>query len=257
VIGMNELLLDTQLSDEQRECAEQVARSGEAMMAIINDVLDVSKIEAGQFALHLSDFSLRATIEQVCALARMEAHAKGIKLALQIDPGVPQTVSGDSGRLRQVLLNLVANAVKFTEAGTVIVHVTATPRLDDTVAVRCEIVDTGIGIDPLILDRMFEPFTQADASTTRNYGGTGLGLAIARELTGLMGGTIGAESEPGRGSTFWLELDLGPPVAHDGEPAPPREVKARAARLGPTAPLVLVAEDSPVNQIVAARALER
>jgi len=226
VIGMNELLLDTQLSDEQRECAEQVARSGEAMMAIINDVLDVSKIEAGQFALHVSDFSMRETIEQICAVARMEAHAKGIKLALQIDPGVPQTMSGDSGRLRQVLLNLVANAVKFTEAGVVIVRVTATPRLDDTVAVRCEIVDTGIGIDPLILDRMFEPFTQADASTTRNYGGTGLGLAIARELTGLMGGTIGAESEPGRGSTFWFELDLDPPVAHDGEPAPPREVTA-------------------------------
>jgi signal transduction histidine kinase len=232
VIGMNELLLDTELSDEQRECAEQVARSGEAMMAIINDVLDVSKIEAGQFALHLSDFSLRETIERVCAVAGMDAHAKGIKLALQIDPGVPQTVSGDNGRLRQVLLNLVVNAVKFTEAGTVIVRVTATPRLDDTVAVRCEIVDTGIGIDPLILDRMFEPFTQADGSTTRNYGGTGLGLAIARELTGLMGGTIGAESEPGHGSTFWLELDLGPPVAHDGEPAPSHEVKVRDATFG-------------------------
>jgi PAS domain S-box-containing protein len=257
VIGMNELLLDTELSDEQREYAEQVARSSEQMMAIINDILDVSKIEAGQFALHLSDFSLRATIEQICAVARMEAHAKGIELVLQIDPAVPQTVSGDSGRLRQVLLNLVANAVKFTEAGTVVVRVNPIPGRDHTSAIRCEIADTGIGIDPLILDRMFEPFTQADVSTTRNYGGTGLGLAIAKELVELMGGTIGADSEPGRGSTFWFELDLAPPVARDGAPAPLREVKAPAVRLGPTAPLVLVAEDSPVNQIVAVRALER
>jgi CheY-like chemotaxis protein len=166
-------------------------------------------------------------------------------------------VSGDSGRLRQVLLNLVVNAVKFTEAGTVSVRVNPIPGRDNTPAIRCEVADTGIGIDPLILGRMFEPFTQADVSTTRKYGGNGLGLAIAKELVELMGGTIGAESEPGRGSTFWLELDLGPPVAHDGEPAPPREVKAPAVRLGPTAPLVLVAEDSPVNQIVAVRALER
>jgi CheY-like chemotaxis protein len=188
----------------------------------------------------------------------VEANAKGIELELQLDPGVPSTARGDGGRFRQVLLNLVANAVKFTHAGAVTVRVDAMRKRGGATTVRCEVADTGIGIDPLILDRMFEPFTQADASTTRQYGGTGLGLAIARELADLMGGTIGAESKPGVGSTFWFELDLSDPLgADDRVPAPPRAVEHSALPLGPTAPLVLVAEDSPVNQIVAVRALER
>ena len=257
VIGMNELLLDTELTEEQRAYAAQVARSGEQMMTIINDVLDVAKIEAGQLELDVADFAVRETIEQACAVASFEAQAKGLTLAVQFAGEVPRCARGDGRRLRQALLNLASNAVKFTAEGSVAVRVGATPRPNGDTRLRVEIADTGIGIDPATLDRMFEPFTQADASTTRSYGGTGLGLAIARELIELMGGTIGAESEPGRGSTFWLELDLGAPVTGDGAPAHPREPRGAPARLGPAAPLVLVAEDSPVNQIVAVRALER
>ena len=195
VIGMNELLLDTDLTAEQRSYAEQVARSGEHMMTIISDVLDVSKIEAGRLELAVTDFALRDTIEQACAVARVEATTKGVELELRVDPAVPSSVRGDGGRLRQILLNLVTNAVKFTAAGTVTVGVDASRKHGGATTVRFEVADTGIGIDPLILDRIFEPFTQADASTTRQYGGTGLGLAIARELADLMAGTIGAESD--------------------------------------------------------------
>jgi PAS domain S-box-containing protein len=257
VIGMNELLLETELSDEQRAYADQVARSGEQMMMIINDVLDVSKIEAGQLELDVTDFALPEVVEQACAVARSEAQAKGLALGLHFAKAVPERARGDGRRLRQAVLNLVANAVKFTAEGSVDVRVTAAPRPGGVARIRVEIADTGIGIAPDALDRMFEPFTQADASTTRPYGGTGLGLAISRELIDLMGGTIGAESEPGRGSTFWLELDLSAPLTGDGPPAHSNEPKTVPARLGSAAPLVLVAEDSPVNQIVAVRALER
>jgi CheY-like chemotaxis protein len=188
---------------------------------------------------------------------RLEAKAKDIELGLRIDPNLPRIVCGDAGRLRQVLLNLLVNAVKFTAAGTVLVRVHAKPGQGDATTVRCEVADTGIGIDAQILDRMFDLFTQADTSATRKYGGTGLGLAIARELIHLMGGTIGAQSEPGRGSTFWFQLDLSPPLGSGAVPRSPREETAAARQLGATAPLVLVAEDSPVNQIVAVRALER
>jgi PAS domain S-box-containing protein len=212
VIGMNDLLLDTDLDDEQRSYAEQVARSGDQMMAIINDILDLSKIEAGQFELDIADFDLREAIGQACAAAGFEAHAKGLLLTVQFDDQVPAGVRGDGRRLHQILLNLVANAVKFTAEGSVTVSVTSNPESGDGTMVRIDVADTGIGIDPRALNRMFEPFTQADASTTRNYGGTGLGLAIARELAERMGGRIGASSEPGRGSCFWFELPLAPPA---------------------------------------------
>jgi PAS domain S-box-containing protein len=210
VIGMNELLLDTALDEEQRSYAEQVARSGEQMMAIINDILDLSKIEAGQFELDIADFDLCDTIEQASAAASFEARAKGLALEVRFSEEVPSQARGDSRRLHQILMNLVANAVKFTAHGSVVVAVTSRPGVGDDALVRVQVSDTGIGIDPKSLERMFEPFTQADASTTRNYGGTGLGLAIARELVQRMGGTIGATSEPDRGSTFWFELPLEP-----------------------------------------------
>jgi PAS domain S-box-containing protein len=266
VIGMNELLLDTGLSSEQRGYAEQVSRSGEQMLRIINDILDISKIETGQLELDLTDVALHDTIEHACAVAGIEANAKGLDFDVVIDPDVPKHVRADSGRLRQIILNLVANAVKFTATGGVTVRASVANATDNAATIRVAVTDSGIGIDPTALDTMFEPFTQADSSTTRTFGGTGLGLAIARELTDLMSGTIGAESEPGRGSTFWFEvtLPLAAPQAGSngatGTPKPaaaPRAPGTAAAPLGPDSPIVLVAEDTPVNQIVAIRALQR
>ena len=257
VLGINELLLDTQLSDVQREYAEQVARSGDDMMMIINDILDVSKIEAGQLELDLCDFALHETLNQACAVARLEAESKGLALELLIAEDVPLRAHGDDCRLRQVLRNLLSNAVKFTSAGAIAVRASGQRQALGGTRLRIEIVDPGIGIDPTTLEHMFEPFTQADTSTTRLYGGTGLGLAIARDLVNLMGGTIGADSKPGQGSIFWFELRLGAGAVVDAAPAPLRAIKAAASRLDSTAPLVLIAEDNPVNQIVAVRAVER
>jgi PAS domain S-box-containing protein len=257
VIGMNELLLDTTLSDEQREYALQVSRSGEQMLLLINDILDISKLEAGSFELDVVDFDLHTTIEETCSLVGVQAIAKGLRFAVRIAPEVPRRMRGDGRRLRQVLLNLVSNAVKFTKEGEVSVAVRATPKSDGGATIRVEVADSGIGIDPASLERMFEPFTQADASTTRNYGGTGLGLSIARELVTLMGGTITAESESGRGSKFAFELGFAPALAVDQPPERASEARGATTVLWLTPPLVLVAEDSPINQIVAVRALER
>jgi PAS domain S-box-containing protein len=258
VLGMTELLLDMGLTEAQRECAEQVTRSGEQMLSLINDILDISKIETGHLELELADFELDETVKETCSVAGALARAKGLRLDLEIGAGVPPRVRGDGRRLGQILLNLVSNAVKFTATGAITVRVHAQPGPQASTAIRVEVADSGIGIDPANLERMFEPFTQADVSTTRQYGGTGLGLAIARELVELMSGTIGAESEPGRGSTFWFEVVLAAAEASAQVPAASPEANPGGAApswLNP--PLVLVAEDSQINQIVAARSLER
>jgi CheY-like chemotaxis protein len=245
------------LTDAQRECAEQISRSGEQMLSIINDILDISKIETGHLELDIADFDLRQAIEQTCALAREQARLKGLRLELRIAPEIPARVRGDSRRVHQVLLNLVTNAIKFTDEGSVTVSADAgTIDAKDGIPLRIAVRDTGIGIAAESVQRMFEPFTQADVSTTRIYGGTGLGLAIARELVELMGGTISAESAPGEGSCFWFELLLGRP-ADDKAPTALRNAAGAEALAWATPPLVLVAEDSQVNQIVAARSLER
>jgi len=262
VIGMNDLLLMTALDDEQRTFAEQVARSSQQMMAIISDILDIAKIEQGTIKLELADFDLHDTIEQACVASRLDAEAKGLTLDVQVTRDLPGWVYGDGGRVRQVLLNLVQNAVKFTDKGSVNVHVGPSPETSSRV--RFEVRDTGIGIDPDSLERMFEPFMQADVSMTRDYGGNGLGLAISRELVERMGGTIGAASQPGRGSTFWFELDL-PQASQPGAASPdwpcgaapaPALGAAESASL-PVEPLVLVADDNPINRDITIHLLER
>ena len=203
VLGMADLLLDTPLDDEQRSFAETVRSSGGALLSIINDILDFSKIEAGKLDLDPTNFDVREAIGDTCDLLARRAHERGIELLVQISDDVPQCVKGDEGRLRQVLTNLVGNAVKFTHEGEVVVTVTV-----ETGGLRVAVRDTGIGIDPEILDGLFDSFSQADSSTTRRYGGTGLGLAISRQLVEMMGGRIGAESAPGQGSTFWFTVRM-------------------------------------------------
>ncbi|HUB75859.1 MAG TPA: ATP-binding protein [Solirubrobacteraceae bacterium] len=251
VIGMTEMLLGMDLTADQRECAQYIAGSGEQMLAIINDILDISKIETGRLQLDVTDFDLFETIERSCTAPGMEAAAKGLELRIEIAPELPRHVRGDGRRLHQILLNLIANAVKFTDRGSVTVAVAPTGR-----QVRFAVTDTGIGIAEGELSKMFDPFTQADASTSRLYGGTGLGLAIARELVELMGGTIGAESAAGAGSTFWFAIDLPPARASAGDPAPAPAAASTSSSWG-RRPSVLVADDSPINQLVAQRALER
>ncbi len=206
VIGMTGLLLDTDLSDEQREYAETIRASGESLLTIINDILDFSKIEAGKLELERSTFEISRVAHEVSELLQPRARDKGLEMAVRIAPTVPSLCVGDAGRIRQVLLNLVGNAVKFTEAGHVLVEIRPHPEAPGEILF--EVSDTGVGIPPEKQQNIFEKFTQADASTTRRYGGTGLGLAISQQLITLMGGDIGVRSEQGHGSTFWFTLPL-------------------------------------------------
>ena len=208
IIGMAELLMQTNLADEQLRFARTIQGSGESLLAIINDILDFSKIEAGKLELEIIPFDLQILIEDVAHLFASRSQVKGIELAVLIPEGTDIFLKGDSTRLRQVLTNLVGNAVKFTEQGEIIVRASTTTRDDNRVTLKVAVVDTGIGISPEARQRLFEPFSQADGSTTRRYGGTGLGLAISRELISLMGGVLEGESEEGKGSTFSFSLDL-------------------------------------------------
>jgi signal transduction histidine kinase/CheY-like chemotaxis protein len=206
ILGMNDLLLDTQLSEEQRIYAGSVRTSTEALLAIINDLLDVAKIESGTLRIDDIEFDPRTTIDGVLELCAPRARTIGLELTCLIHRGLPSRLRGDPSRIRQILLNLVGNALKFTERGSIHVEVNIVTKSSPTW--RFEVRDTGIGINAETLDRLFRPFTQADASTTRRYGGTGLGLAISKRFVELMGGSIGVGSTPGQGSTFWFELPL-------------------------------------------------
>jgi signal transduction histidine kinase/CheY-like chemotaxis protein len=209
VIGLTGLLLDTSLNEAQSRYAEGVRGAGEALLGVINDVLDFSKLEAGKVELEAVDFDPRRLIEEVADLMADTAPAKGLELVAYCYPGLPAGLRGDAGRIRQILINLAANAVKFTARGEVVIRARSLGGDGDQVTVRFEVTDTGIGIAPEDQQRLFEPFSQADASTTRRYGGTGLGLAISRRLAEAMGGEMGLDSQPGQGSTFWFAISLG------------------------------------------------
>ena len=258
VMGMSELLQGTELSARQRRLAETITRSAASLLEIINDILDFSKIEAGKLELEHIEFALREIIEETIEILVLRARAKGLELRCEIAPSVPTAVRGDPMRLRQVLINLAGNAIKFTEAGEVVVRVTA---LDADGKLRFEVSDTGIGIAAEAQGQIFSAFTQADTFTTRKYGGTGLGLAICRQLIALMDGAIGVASELNRGSTFWFEITMEPvaaPAAH-AKPAAADAAAVSAPRLTVAAavgPRILVVEDNAVNREVAAGMLE-
>jgi len=220
VIGMTSVLLGTPLNREQRECVETIRTSGDGLLGIINDVLDFSKIEAGQLALERVPFDVRVCIEDSLDLVVQRAAEKGLELLSWVDPCVPQEVVGDVARLRQVLINLLSNAIKFTSAGEVALAVTAREVSDATCELSFAVRDTGVGIAPDTVSRLFRPFMQGDSSTTRKYGGTGLGLVISRQFVELMAGRLWVESEPGTGSTFHFTITVSEPAAAARQDAP-------------------------------------
>ncbi|MEJ0040462.1 MAG: ATP-binding protein [Gammaproteobacteria bacterium] len=250
VLGMTELLLDTTLTQTQRELGETIQSSAKSLLRILNDVLDFSKIEAGKLDIEQAPFDLHRCVEDVATILRLQAQQKSIDFRVEIDPATPRHVVGDGNRLRQVLFNLCGNAVKFTTEGGVNVAVFPVAREAPASAIRVEVRDTGIGMSAQSRARIFNPFTQADASITRDFGGTGLGLSIVQRLITLMGGEIDVESEPGRGSVFGVTLPL---AASEPPASPATNARPRGRFRG----RVLVVEDNEVNQKIVERCLTR
>ncbi len=251
VIGMAGLLLDTPLTPEQRQYAEIIRASGDALLDIINDILDFSKVEAGKLELEELDFDLYTLLEDLAEAMAIRAHQKGLELTAYVHPDIPALLRGDPGRLRQILANLVSNAIKFTHTGEVTVHAELLAQKEDGVTLRFEVRDTGIGIPPERQALLFEPFYQADSSTTREYGGTGLGLAICKQLVELMQGEIGVQSVPQQGATFWFTAKLerppqgaAPSLFYDA---------AQAEKLGDAR--ILVVDDNATNRLLMERIL--
>ncbi len=242
VIGLTGLLLNTDLDERQRQYAEGVRGAGDALLSTINDILDFSKVEAGKLELESIDFNLQQVVEEAAELVADSAQSKGLELLAYCSPELPVGLRGDPSRLRQVLLNLSSNAVKFTEHGEVVLRAQLEDRTDEGVVVRFEVTDTGVGIAADDRDRLFDAFSQADSSTTRKFGGTGLGLAISRQLVEAMGGAIGVDSEPGEGSTFWFTLPMELATDPRHQPDPPID---RLSGLR-----VLVVDDNQTNRLI-------
>ncbi|WP_309383329.1 PAS domain-containing protein [Cerasicoccus frondis] len=269
VIGMTHLLLDMPgLNQQHRETAELILGSSESLMTLINQILDFAKVESGKLELDIHRFNLRALIRQLMSPLTLRAEKAGIALNIKIDKSAPQRLNGDSGKLKQVIHNLVDNAIKFTRQGSVTLNVAVQEQTENHVELTISVTDTGIGIPPAVQKRLFSAFTQADPSTTRLYGGTGLGLAISKEIVELMGGVIGVGSEAGQGSTFWFSAKFEiaaetasgfPAPQSSAHPAPERSTIAEAIRerLRSQSTQALLAEDNPVNQLVALGMLDR
>lgn len=246
IIGMTDLALSTRLTTEQREYLQSVRASGEALLALLNDLLDLSKIEAGALALNPAEFELKECLVDATRPIYVAIHAKNIEFKINVDDQVPSTLIGDNMRLRQVLINLLGNAVKFTETGSIIVGISTQEATQTETTLIFSVKDTGIGIPKEQQKIIFQAFHQADSSTTRKYGGTGLGLAISRQLVQLMGGKIWVESEPGKGSTFFCTAKFGIPPKRTDLPAQPLSGLD-----------ILLVEDNPVNQKLAEALLRR
>jgi PAS domain S-box-containing protein len=284
VLGMTDFLLGTKLNPEQQEYADSIKRSADSLLALINDILDLSRIEAGKLRLDHTDFSLASTVADTTSMFTLQARAKGLEFVSTIAAGLPASAVGDPGRLQQVLTNLLGNAIKFTERGQVGLKVEMVNQTGDALQLKFTVHDSGIGIPPGEQGRLFDTFTQVDESNTRKYGGTGLGLAISKQLVELLGGEIGLESEPGKGSRFWFTATFGKSTQHDtGAPlATPPDARVRpklttqvtaaksqtgtarqtqAAVLVPTkneaSMRILLAEDNEVNQRITLRLLQK
>jgi CheY-like chemotaxis protein len=273
VLGMTDFLLSSGLNPEQQEYAESIKRSADSLLALINDILDLSRIEAGKLRLDRVEFPLRTSVGEACSIFALQARAKGLEFVSSIAPGVPETAVGDSGRLRQVLTNLLGNAIKFTEHGHVGLKVEISSQTRDSIQLKFTVHDTGIGIPSAEQSRLFDTFTQVDESNTRKYGGTGLGLAISKQLVELLSGEIGLESEPGKGSTFWFTSSFGKSTqsevaARQTDKPRPAIAKSQTGTAQPAKapaevlPLqkqmrILLAEDNEINQRITLRLLQK
>ncbi|MDP0500200.1 MAG: ATP-binding protein [Verrucomicrobiota bacterium JB022] len=255
VIGMLDVLLQSNLDDRQNDCVKVALDASERLLVIINDVLDLSKIEAGKLQFNHADLILREVAEEVMDLLRLQADEKGLAFTLQVDRALPHTLHGDAARISQILINLLSNALKFTRRGEVALHLRHVETEAQRVTVELEVKDTGIGIPQDRLDAIFDAFTQTDASIQKHFGGTGLGLTIASRLSQLMGGGLRVESAVGQGSTFTARLQLQTAQTAEAKPAPAQPASPAAEPQGPQWHILLV-EDSPANRNVLQRMIE-